>query len=94
MHSQAEPGNVKLREIRFPYFLGNVILGYPSLKRRIPTSDCDQLILIITHVQGLHVFKLVRPASGLNAFHNVASLRFRQSVHQIDRSLVYGQNIR
>jgi hypothetical protein len=35
-------------------------------------------------MQGLHVFKLVQPASGFNAFHNIASLLFRQRIHQID----------
>jgi hypothetical protein len=46
------------------------MLGFAA--RQLPGSaschfplESNQLILIIAHMQGLHVFKLVQPASGL-----------------------------
>ena len=68
--------------VSFGFILGFILL------------DGDQLVLIIAHMQGLHIFKLVQPTPGLDAFHQIAALLSRQRIHQIHRSLVRCQNVR
>jgi len=55
--------------------------------------ESNQVVLVIAHFQGFHIFKLVQAATGLDALHDVVLLHFRLREDQVDGRLVDGQNI-